>query len=558
MDKSAVIDEKWQDEELDYMPWISATPEQLKRQAEWQAFLSERYMAEFSETSFISEKAHFFPQRFQIGERSFVAAGAMIRGEEILIGHDSTVNSYAVVAGRVKIGNGVRIASHVSIFAFNHGHEDPNIPIHKQPLTHKGITIEDDVWIGANAAVLDGVVIGAHSIVAAGAIVTKDVPPYSVVGGNPAKLIRNRLTGASRKISESSHLEEKLAEFGAKVKAQHQELLNSYLQDSDEGLIYINNEGSKRTVRAWCDAVEIAALFGTLPPQFTKQELVKRLQSFQDPATGLIPDPWNPPDASDNPAMLTDHLSRYHLLAVGYALELLDSTLLQPVHSVSQLAGEQLFERLNSLPWKTNAWSAGDWIDCFGTGLYLNQKYFGGRRPDDLFGWLYTQADRYSGMWGSPTDEQQWLQPVNGFYRLTRGTFDQFGMPLPYPETAIDTILAHSRNPAFFREDQGNACNVLDVIHPLWLCAKQTDYRRTEMVQWAQSQLNRVLSKWVDGRGFSFELEKSYSPELKGTEMWLSIVWLLADICGLSNRLGYQPQGVHRPEPALRLQPTWR
>ncbi|WNR45208.1 acyltransferase [Paenibacillus roseipurpureus] len=562
MDHILAISEHWNDEELDYMPWLSPTEEQREKQLEWQRFLIHRYKAEFGTNSYVSRKAHFFPERFAMGEKSYIAAGATVRGEHIQIGANSTVNSYATIAGRVQIGDGVRIATHVSIFGFNHGYEDTMLPIYQQPLTTKGIIIEDDVWIGANAVVLDGVTIGAHSIIAAGAIVTKDVPAYSIAGGNPAKVLRNRLEGASSSASAAavSDLESALAAFGAKVKAQHQELLASYYVQTEDGPIYVDKTvlGTKKTVRAWCDAIEIAALFGTLPPGLNKEELVAKLRGFQDPVSGLLPDPWNPPAADDDPARLTDHLSRYHLLAVGYALELLDATLPYPVRAVSELKGASLYEKLASLPWQTNAWSAGDWIDCFGTGLYLNQKHFGGERPHDVFGWLYAQADPYSGMWGLPTPGEQWLQPVNGFYRLTRGTFAQFGLPLPYPEAAIDTILAHSRNRNYFRHDAGNACNVLDVIHPLWLCYKQTDYRRGEAVQWAKNQLGRTLGQWVDGKGFSFELERSFPPGLQGTEMWLSIIWLLADLCGCSSLLGYKPQGVHRPDPAIQLQPSWK
>ncbi|MNY78654.1 hypothetical protein D3C86_2190040 [compost metagenome] len=75
---------------------------------------------------------------------------------------------------------------------------------------------------------------------------------------------------------------------------------------------------------------------------------------------------------------------------------------------------------------------------------------------------------------------------------------------------------------------------------------------------WAKDQLGRALGQWVDGKGFSFELERSFPPGLQGTEMWLSIIWLLADLCGYSSLLGYKPQGVHRPDPAIQLKPTWK
>ena len=72
-------------------------------------------------------------------------------------------------------------------------------------------------------------------------------------------------------------------------------------------------------------------------------------------------------------------------------------------------------------------------------------------------------------MWGSATAERGLLPVVNGFYRASRGTFAQFGTPLPYPERVIDTVLRHARDPRWFAPVARNACNVLDVAHPLWL-----------------------------------------------------------------------------------------
>jgi hypothetical protein len=161
-------------------------------------------------------------------------------------------------------------------------------------------------------------------------------------------------------------------------------------------------------------------------------------------------------------------------------------------------------------------------------------------------------------MWGEPDDTVRWHQVVNGFYRATRGTFAQFGIPLPYPERAVDTLLTHAADAGYFRDDCGTACNVLDVIHPLWLCARQTRHRRDEGEKWARWQLGRALAAWSDGAGFSFELQVGHgerrTPSLLGTEMWLATVWMLADFLGVSDALGYRPRGVHRPEPALSLQ----
>jgi len=115
---------------------------------------------------------------------------------------------------------------------------------------------------------------------------------------------------------------------------------------------------------------------------------------------------------------------------------------------------------------------------------------------------------------------------------------------------AIDTILAHSRTPDFFGDNRGDACHVLDILHPLWLCRKQTAHRSEDIKAVALFHWKRALSKWVEGEGFSFELEYDKKPGLQGTEMWLSIVFLAADLLGVSDALGYRPRGVHRIEVA--------
>ena len=85
------------------------------------------------------------------------------------------------------------IAPNVVIIGANHAFADPNKTLKSQGSTSKGIVIEDDVWIATNSSILDGVTIGKGSVVAAGAVVNKDVPPYSVVGGVPAKILKSRL-----------------------------------------------------------------------------------------------------------------------------------------------------------------------------------------------------------------------------------------------------------------------------------------------------------------------------------------------------------------------------
>ncbi len=214
------------------------------------------------------------------------------------------------------------------------------------------------------------------------------------------------------------------------------------------------------------------------------------------------------------------------------------------------MPSEELVARLDDLPWATLAWPAGSWVDFFGTAAYLNRRHHGSTAGlEALLGWLTTRVDRHSGMWGQvDPGDWGWLMPVNGFYRLTRGTYAQFGWPLPHPEAAIDTVALHCRENGWFVERNRSACNVLDVVHPVWLAAHQTDHRRAELRDALAAMLDDTCGRWVDGEGFAFSPDQPCG--LQGTEMWLSIVYLLAHHLGESDGLSWRPQGVHRLEPA--------
>lgn len=93
---------------------------------------------------------------------------------------------------RITLGNNVLLAAGVRMITRKHGFADVERPMSEQGYTNAPIIVEDDVWIGFQAVILPGVTIGRGSIVGAGAVVTKDVEPYSVVGGVPAHLIRTR------------------------------------------------------------------------------------------------------------------------------------------------------------------------------------------------------------------------------------------------------------------------------------------------------------------------------------------------------------------------------
>jgi len=109
---------------------------------------------------------------------------------EVKIGDRVLIGLSNVIIGPVEIGNDVIFAQHVVLSGLNHTYENINEPIHKQKVKTAKIIVEDEVWIGANAVITAGTRIGKHSVVAGGSVVTKDVPPYSIVAGNPAKLIK--------------------------------------------------------------------------------------------------------------------------------------------------------------------------------------------------------------------------------------------------------------------------------------------------------------------------------------------------------------------------------
>ena len=114
--------------------------------------------------------------------------------ENISIGDNVSINEYDWFDGNggIEIGNYSSIGPRVNIISFSHGYEDKNKPIKLQPKVKKMVRIEDEVWIGANVTITFGVRIGKGSIIGAGSLVNKDVEPYSIVAGVPARCIGMR------------------------------------------------------------------------------------------------------------------------------------------------------------------------------------------------------------------------------------------------------------------------------------------------------------------------------------------------------------------------------
>ena len=131
-------------------------------------------------------------RQFRLGDYSVIETGACINNAvgDVVIGNHTRVGLHNTIIGPVTIGSHVNLAQGITVTALNHNFADTSKRIDEQGVNMMPVTIEDDVWIGANAVVLPGVRIGTHAVVAAGAIVTKDVPPHSLVAGVPAKVIK--------------------------------------------------------------------------------------------------------------------------------------------------------------------------------------------------------------------------------------------------------------------------------------------------------------------------------------------------------------------------------
>jgi maltose O-acetyltransferase len=116
-------------------------------------------------------------------------------GKHIQIGSNSGIGMYCKVPNNIIIGEDVMMGLNVTIFGSNHIYDRTDIPIRKQGMrSYEPVIIEDDVWIGSNVIIMPGLKISKGTIIGAGSIVTKSFPAYSIIAGNPAKLIKSRLS----------------------------------------------------------------------------------------------------------------------------------------------------------------------------------------------------------------------------------------------------------------------------------------------------------------------------------------------------------------------------
>lgn len=131
-------------------------------------------------------------RKFSLGDYSVIESFACINNAvgDVIIGDHTRIGLHNTIIGPVTIGCHVNLAQGITVTALNHNFEASDKRIDEQGISTTPVTIEDDIWIGANAVILPGVTIGNHSVVAAGAVVTKNVPPHSLVAGVPAKIIK--------------------------------------------------------------------------------------------------------------------------------------------------------------------------------------------------------------------------------------------------------------------------------------------------------------------------------------------------------------------------------
>jgi len=165
---------------------------------------------------------HATPGGIEIGDRTCVMHNTELHVFNfrdlphafIKVGRDTFVGESVVVRGQggVTIGDSVLLAPHAKLLAVNHNFADVTRPIIEQGISARGIVVEEGAWIGAGACVLDGVTVGRGAVVGANAVVTRDVPPHSVVVGSPAKVVRDMREAA---LVSSATKEQTLTAVGA-------------------------------------------------------------------------------------------------------------------------------------------------------------------------------------------------------------------------------------------------------------------------------------------------------------------------------------------------------
>ena len=131
-------------------------------------------------------------KKFNLGYKSRVEDYVIINNGmgDVIICYYSHITSRVTIIWPVTIGEKVILAAGAHISGLAHNYEDINIPIQDQYVSTNKVVISNDVWIGGNCCINQGVKIGTHVIIGSGSVVTKDIPSYSIAVGNPARVIK--------------------------------------------------------------------------------------------------------------------------------------------------------------------------------------------------------------------------------------------------------------------------------------------------------------------------------------------------------------------------------
>jgi acetyltransferase-like isoleucine patch superfamily enzyme len=195
-------------EQYDYMPWLLPFESEEVRSkimdacAERKARAAELCSVAFGDAVFLAETARLFTSggpesHICIGAHSYVAAYARIYNR-VTMGAHCSVNTHCMLDGGdagIVIGRDTRIGADVAMFAFEHNIHEPGVPFRLAGFTSKGIVVGNDVGVGTKAVILDGVTVGDHAFIGAGSVVRRNVAPYAIIAGNPARQVGSRRIG---------------------------------------------------------------------------------------------------------------------------------------------------------------------------------------------------------------------------------------------------------------------------------------------------------------------------------------------------------------------------
>jgi acetyltransferase-like isoleucine patch superfamily enzyme len=149
----------------------------------------------------LSERGVIIGSHTSLGRNLWLSCGRISEAHSLgwfEIGEYSYIGPNGVMGagGGIKIGNHVQMGPNVTITAENHRFDNPDRLMDEQGVSHQGVVVEDNVWIGGRVTILDGVTIGRGSVIGAGAVVTQSIPPYSIAVGMPARVLRSRKSTA--------------------------------------------------------------------------------------------------------------------------------------------------------------------------------------------------------------------------------------------------------------------------------------------------------------------------------------------------------------------------